>query len=186
MASEITDAGAVEEMCSQAALTPDSVLRLRSVVRNDQKERDILEGRLSALDGEGLPPEERGVRQAAFAWILYRFHEAERALGKLDAGGMRLLIQGGIAMDRADHTSAIEALETAVAHVPESPALKIELACALDGCGRMDMPPKRRLSHPPANRSMRPCLAFKMKSPPGHCCPPSSWDCCRPVARLDE
>jgi DNA-directed RNA polymerase subunit alpha len=137
MSSENAGVRAVDEICSQPVLTPDLLLRLRMIVRSDQGERDALEARLEALSQEVPAPEERAVRQAGFAWILGRHREAERVLRDLDTG-MQLLLRGGIAMDRGDPASAVDLLEGAVARFPGLPSLRIEVARALESCGRVD------------------------------------------------
>jgi len=132
MAEETRTASRVDEIVSQPALDAEAILRLRNAVRNSNAERKALQARLSALDGEDLPKEEKALRQAVGNWILGRFDEAESALKSAPAALARV-VRGCIALDRGQPDVAVTELQAAQG---ASPAVALELAAALRANGQ--------------------------------------------------
>lgn len=135
--SEMNVVSAVDEICAQATLTPELLLKLRSVARNNLAERKVLQTRLGALDGESLSKEEKSLRIASFAWILSRYDQAENNLKEL-SGPLAHLLKGEIALDRERFDDAVNHFKHAAEHLPQAPKIGIEVAAALRGGGKID------------------------------------------------
>ncbi|MCW8129407.1 MAG: tetratricopeptide repeat protein [Planctomycetota bacterium] len=134
--SELNVVSAVDEICAQATLSPELILKLRSVARNNLAERKVLQTRLGALDGEALSKEEKSLRTAVFAWILSRYDQAESASKEL-AGALAHLVKGEIALDREQYDEAASQLKQAAEQL-QAPKIGVEIAAALRAGGKLD------------------------------------------------
>lgn len=137
MASDVNVASIVDELCAQPALTPELLLKLRTVARNTVAERNVLQTRYGTLDGEDLPAEEKALRQCAFAWVLCRYDQAENALKNVTGSGAKLLA-GELALDRGRTDEAATLLGEAAQQITDTPKVAIEYAGALCAAGKVD------------------------------------------------
>jgi len=135
MAEETQVASVLDQVLAKPGLDANDILKIRNATRNSTAERKALQGHLSALDGGSHSKEEKGLRHAAFAWILGRFDEAEAALKGVPASAASL-IRGGIAADRGNAEAAIHDLTTALSSSGNSPKVAAELAAALRVSGK--------------------------------------------------
>ncbi|MBE7464075.1 MAG: tetratricopeptide repeat protein [Planctomycetes bacterium] len=126
MSADVNVIGLVDEICAQPQFTPELLLKLRGVARNNLAERKALQQRLSVLEGESLSAEEKALRKAAFTWILDRSDQGLKDYH----GSLADLIRGELALDRGDHAQAIQQLKAGAQRHPNSPKIEIELAAA--------------------------------------------------------
>lgn len=134
--SEINVVSAVDEICAQPSLTPELILKLRNVARNNLAERKVLQTRLGALDGEALSKDEKNVRQASFALILSRYDQCDAAIKEL-GGALGHLLKGELALDREQYDDAASHLKQAAEQL-NAPKIGVEVAAALRGAGKLD------------------------------------------------
>lgn len=135
--SEILVVSLVDEVCSQSALNLEHILKLRNLARNNLSERKALQNRYGGIEGENLPKDELRLRQAAFAWILCRYEQAEAALKEVHSP-LAQLIKGEIALDRGEFESAASLLKSAAEHLGQAPRIGVEIAAALSASGKAD------------------------------------------------
>lgn len=134
MAEETRAAATVDEIVSRSALDADAVFALRNAARNSTAERRAAHARLTALDGEDLPRDEKSLRLAALNWTLGRLDAAEAAAKGL-SGPAAKAVRGGIALDRGQCDHAISELQSAASDSSKAAA---ELAAALRGKGQAE------------------------------------------------
>jgi DNA-directed RNA polymerase subunit alpha len=127
MAEETRVATGVEQLTAQNALDTETILKIRNAVRNSGAERKALQAELNSLESANLARDEKSLRQAAFAWILGRFDEAEGALKGAPAAAARV-VRGGLALERGHAEQAVTELQGVAGQGPKSAA---ELAAAL-------------------------------------------------------
>ena len=132
MAEATRTASRTDEIASRTSLDAETLLKLRSLIRNNPAERKALQARLAALAGENWPKEEKSLREAAYNWILGQFNEADAAL-KSASSGLARLVRGSMALERGQHDQAISDLQAAQSLAP---AVSLELAAALRGKGQ--------------------------------------------------
>ena len=134
MAEATRSASRIDEIASRPTLDAEAILKLRNLARNSPAERKALQARLAALAEEDLPREEKGLRDAAYNWILGYFNEADAALRNVSSGLARL-VRGCMALERGQHEQAISDLQAtqSLAHsaIPE-------FAAALRSRGQAD------------------------------------------------
>ena len=132
---EINVVSAIDEICAQPQLTAELIFKLRRVTRHNLQERNVLQSRHSALDGEALPKEEKALRHAVFSWILFRLEHAEQAAKDI-SGPLGHLLKGGIALDRGEYDNAATHLKSAAEHL-RVPRISVEIAAALRAAGKV-------------------------------------------------
>ncbi|MCZ7645420.1 MAG: tetratricopeptide repeat protein [Planctomycetota bacterium] len=137
MSSDVNVVSVVDEICALGALSPELLLKLRTVSRSNLGERKSLQARLYALDGESLSADEKQLRRAAFSWILYRHDEARAAL-KDYHGALADLVRGEMALEERRADEALQHLKAAAQKHPQSQKVEIELASAQSAAGRLD------------------------------------------------
>lgn len=137
MSTEMSTVSSVDEICAQATLNASLLLRLRAVARDILAERKVLQTRLAGLDGESLPPEERNLREAAYAWILCRYQQAETAVKNV-TGPLAHLIQGELEMDQGRFEEALSHLKAAAEQLPGEVKVEVEVAEALRNMAQID------------------------------------------------
>ena len=132
MAEETRTATIVDEISAQTSLDATAVLNLRNAARNSTAERKALQARLSALESENLPREEKLVRQGAYNWIIGKLDEAEAAVKGVNTPAARV-VRAGVASERGNYQQAISELESVTGN---SAKVSAELAAALRASGR--------------------------------------------------
>lgn len=128
-------ASVVEEVAARTSLDAESLLRLRTAVRNNVAERKALQARLSAIENENIGRDEKNVRLAAFNWILGRLDQAEAATRGLPVP-VAYVIRGGLAIDRGRKDEAVDQLQKAAEALPQSARVAAELAEAFRVAGK--------------------------------------------------
>jgi DNA-directed RNA polymerase subunit alpha len=136
MPEEATIASAVESLVAQPSLNADSILKLRNAARNSLAERKNLQARLTALDSESLPRDEKTLRLAVYNWILGRGDATEAALKSVPAP-LSALIRGSLLLDQGRGEDALAQLNTAAAALGSSPKVIAEQAAALRATGKL-------------------------------------------------
>ena len=134
MAEETGVASVVDEVSALPAWGADDILKLKNAVSNDPAERKIAQARLSALEHESIPRDEKAVRLAAFNWVLGRREQAETAAKHLPAG-IAALIRGEVAVERGYFEEGASLLQQAAESI-RSPKVTAEFAAALRVSGK--------------------------------------------------
>jgi len=135
MATEVRAASLVDEICANAQLDAEMILRLKTAARWSLAEQRALKSRHAELTGEDRPQEEKALRLAVFAWLLCRQEQAEAALRNV-APPLLVLLQGEMALDRGEYAKAAELLATAAAKLPNAGRVLVELAGAQLAAGQ--------------------------------------------------
>jgi len=128
---------AVDEICANPTLTAGLLMKLRSTSRNNLAEGRQLQMRYAALEGEQMDPQQKALREAAFAWILRRPEQADAALKNV-TGPLAEVIRGGGAFDGGKFEEAATVLSNASKQLSQEPVVAIEAAHALCLAGKLD------------------------------------------------
>src|SRR5258706_11250359 len=130
MATEAAVHGAVEDICGQAHLTAEGILKLRTLTRGNSGEAKVLQSKLSSLDSAGLAGDEKHLRKAVYHWALGKLEQADAAAKDLK-GPLGLLIQGELALEHGNVEKGLSLLKSAAEQQQNSPRIGIEVALAL-------------------------------------------------------
>jgi len=135
--AEDTRASVIDSISTQAALDPESILKLRTAARNSTVERKALQLKLASLEGENLAKDEKTLRLAVYNWVLGRIDEAEIA-AKAVSSQTGKLIRGAIALERGNYEQAVSDLQAAASAFPNVTKVTAELVSALRASGKAD------------------------------------------------
>ena len=116
MTAEAPVAAVVDGICAQPQLTPEALYRLRFVARNSAVEGAALQNRLAQTEGEALSPEEKGLRKAAYYYILQSPAQARGELVRL-SGPVVELIKAGLAIESDRCQFAVDILRQVTSQI---------------------------------------------------------------------